>query len=260
MTLSLSYRRTGLLRCGGVDLRVPVCALLARVWALLEQRQGDGDSGQSTQFSVFARDILRISLSSHEESSIVATEILFSMILAEFHATGDFHAFEVIIVDHLDQTFIGRSKKELDRPYFIDRLRTLTTKNTAEDDTLQQNLLTFLDSLDDFVDLLIDLRNLPADDPQYSDDFTSYSLRLMNFLRLVKRDSTDYLRYLSQLVSRMGESTEGGIALSLQIDVYRWNNMVFLDAIPELGLPRQTEFARKERLSIEVEHFLCRLD
>lgn len=44
----------------------------------------------------------------------------------------------------------------------------------------------------------------------------------------------------------MGNETEAGLTLKLHADLHNWNISNFLDPIPDLDLPRQTEFARKE--------------
>jgi dedicator of cytokinesis protein 3 len=43
-----------------------------------------------------------------------------------------------------------------------------------------------------------------------------------------------------------GNETEAGLTLKLHADIYAWDLSTFVEAIPDLDLPRQTEFARKE--------------
>lgn len=44
----------------------------------------------------------------------------------------------------------------------------------------------------------------------------------------------------------LGNEIEAGLTLKLHADLHEWNLTTFVDAIPDLDLPRQTEFARKE--------------
>jgi dedicator of cytokinesis protein 3 len=44
----------------------------------------------------------------------------------------------------------------------------------------------------------------------------------------------------------LGNETEAGLTLKLHADLHEWDLNTFVEAIPDLDLPRQTEFARKE--------------
>lgn len=57
------------------------------------------------------------------------------------------------------------------------------------------------------------------------------------------------MRYVNRLVTyhvALGNETEAGLTLKLHADLHSWNLNAYLEPIPELDLPRQTEFARKE--------------
>lgn len=44
----------------------------------------------------------------------------------------------------------------------------------------------------------------------------------------------------------LGNETEAGLTLKLHADLHEWDLSKFVEASPDLDLPRQTEFARKE--------------
>lgn len=49
-----------------------------------------------------------------------------------------------------------------------------------------------------------------------------------------------------------GSETEAGLVLKLHADLHDWSLTTFVDAIPDLDLPYQTEFARKETLYMRI--------
>jgi hypothetical protein len=44
----------------------------------------------------------------------------------------------------------------------------------------------------------------------------------------------------------LGNETEAGLTLKLHADLHEWDLSKYVEAVPDLDLPRQTEFARKE--------------
>ena len=69
------------------------------------------------------------------------------------------------------------------RNYFVAALRVLFSPPTV-DAKLQKAVTTWLDSVDQFLGLLISLRDLPPGE-EYQDDRVVSTLRLLNFLRSV---------------------------------------------------------------------------
>lgn len=101
--------------------------------------------------------------------------------------------------------------------------------------------------------------------PQYQEDRIISTLKLMSFIRGIGRSeicespcfdlwrlwltALADVRYVNRLVSyhvALGSETEAGLTLKLHADLHDWNLTTFVDPIPDLNLPRQTEFARKE--------------
>ena len=49
---------------------------------------------------------------------------------------------------------------------------------------------------------------------------------------------------------------EAALTLKLHSDLYDWDLHSFLDAMPDLGLPRQSQFHRKETLCLLILDYL----
>ncbi len=49
---------------------------------------------------------------------------------------------------------------------------------------------------------------------------------------------------------------EAALTLKLHSDLYEWDLNSFLEPMPDLGLPRQSQFARKETLSLLILDYL----
>lgn len=80
----------------------------------------------------------------------------------------------------------------------------------------------------------------------------------MSFVRGVSA-SPLYIRYIERLREYQIASsnfTEAGLTLKLHADLYRWDTSSYLDALSEVDLPRQSEFARKEALYLQILELL----
>lgn len=49
---------------------------------------------------------------------------------------------------------------------------------------------------------------------------------------------------------------EAALTLKLHADLHEWNLMTFVDPLPDLDLPRQSSFVRKETLSLLILDYL----
>lgn len=88
------------------------------------------------------------------------------------------------IIDKLDFIFMtGGEGDDLARVYFVTSLRGMFDEPSI-DPRLRQAVDDFLDSVDRFLDLLLNLRDLPTGD-EYQDDRTVCTLRLLNFIRRI---------------------------------------------------------------------------
>jgi dedicator of cytokinesis protein 3 len=110
-----------------------------------------------------------------------------------------FNDIETELVNKLDSLFMSESKSDdISRAFFISQLRALFESSNV-DDQLRQRVSDFLDSVDLFLELLMNVRELPEGD-EFQDDRVIATLRLMNFIRRIGRDEI-YIKYVHQLVN-----------------------------------------------------------
>lgn len=113
--------------------------------------------------------VVNLCLSHHDQLRSNAVQILYSMIISDFHQSGHFDGIEHELVTKLDSLFMSDSKgDDISRVFFIGQLRHLfDTMNV--DERLRDRVSNFLDSVDLFLDLLLSVRALPEGE-EYADD------------------------------------------------------------------------------------------
>ncbi|KZO90762.1 hypothetical protein CALVIDRAFT_506467 [Calocera viscosa TUFC12733] len=257
-------KRRAVWRLAG-DLRVDGAAIIARLWEALGWPET-----VSTQSGVIGRyggyqvalaglvdHVLGLCLSHHDQLRTAAVEILYSMIVSAFRLEGHFNAIENELINTLDKLFMSDVKgDQIARDFFIGHLRSLFESSNVED-ALRERVADFLESVDLFLELLLNVRELPDGD-EYQDDRVIATLRLMNFIRRIGRDEI-YIKYVHQLVNMHLQSqnfVEAALTLKLHADLYDWDLSTIVDPMPELNLPRQSQFDRKETLSLLVLDYL----
>lgn len=205
--------------------------------------------------------------------------MLYSMIISDYHLSGDFARIETELINKLDELFMSETRADdISRAVFVGQLRSLF-ELSAVDDQLRVRVSEFLDSVDLFLELLLSVRELPDGD-EYQDDRVIATLRLMNFIRRIGRDEI-YIKYVHQLVNvrnfhissflttdvdvfgitfqmhiRSQNYVEAALTLKLHSDLYDWDLNALVDPMPELDLPRQSAFVRKETLCLLVLDYL----
>lgn len=138
-------------------------------------------------------------MSHHDQLRNNAVNILYSMIVSEYHLSEHFNDIETELVNKLDALFMSESKSDdISRAFFISQLRALFESSNV-DDQLRQRVSDFLDSVDLFLELLMNVRELPEGE-EFQDDRVIATLRLMNFIRRIGRDEI-YIKYVHQLVN-----------------------------------------------------------
>jgi dedicator of cytokinesis protein 3 len=143
-------------------------------------------------------------LSSHDQLRTNAVQILYSMIISEYHLSDNFDEIEYELVNKLDSLFMSdRNTDDITRAFFIGQLRILF-QNSNVDEELRKRVWAFLESVDLFLELLLNVRALPEGE-EFQDDRVIATLRLMNFIRRIGRDEI-YIKYVHQLVNVSGES------------------------------------------------------
>ncbi|GAA5945387.1 hypothetical protein JCM10213_005960, partial [Rhodosporidiobolus nylandii] len=254
-----SQKRRSVWRLAG-DVRGEGAKILAKTWTAIAAP----DERKPVKFGLYqvqfvpglVEDVLALCLSHHDELRRCAVQVLYSMIVSEYTLNKHFGLIEGEVIDKLDKLFGAQTKgDEISRAFFVAQLRQLFDEADL-DAQLGEQVDAFLAMINSFLDLLLAVRNLPEGE-EYQEDRIISTLKLMSFIRGIGR-SEIFVRYVQRLVSyhvALGNETEAGLTLKLHADLHEWSLTNFVDPLPDLDLPRQTEFARKETLYMRIlEH------
>jgi dedicator of cytokinesis protein 3 len=155
--------------------------------------------GYQVALNSLVGNVVNLCLSSHDQLRSNAVQILYSMIVSEYHLSDHFDEIENELVNKLDSLFMNDSQRnDITRAYFIEQLRVMFEHSNV-DEELRQHVRTFLESVGQFLQLLLNVRALP-DGEEYQDDRVIATLRLMNYIRRIGRDEI-YIKYVHQLVN-----------------------------------------------------------
>ncbi|EPQ25943.1 uncharacterized protein PFL1_06398 [Pseudozyma flocculosa PF-1] len=227
-------------------------------------RNGGDDQMNTGGFQVqfvpsLVEPVLELCLSHHDELRTCAVRVLATMITSEWHLNGDFTVIEAEIIDKLDILFMTDTKgDEISRAFFIGQLRSLFDSPHV-DERLREQVHACLVSVNRFLDLLLSVRSLPLEEG-YEDDRIAGTLKLLGFLRQANRVaafSTHVLR-LANLHLENLNYVEAALTLKLHADLHTWDMDSFVEPIPELDLPKQSHFARKETLYMLILEYLAK--
>lgn len=203
--------------------------------------------------------VLELCLSHHDELRTCAVRVLATMITSEWHLNGNFSVIEAEIIDKLDVLFIADTQgDEISRAFFIGQLRSLF-ESPQVDAKLQQQVHGCLLSVNRFLDLLLSVRSLPLEEG-FEDDRVSGTLKLLGFLRQANR-VTAFSTHVLRLVNLHLENhnyVEAALTLKLHADLHTWEQDSFVEPIPDLDLPRQSHFARKETIYMLILDYLSK--
>ncbi|KAG7090843.1 hypothetical protein E1B28_009925 [Marasmius oreades] len=258
-------KRRAVWRLAG-DIRGEGAAIMFNLWQALgwaEHTVIEGEpplryGGYQVYLSSLAGHVVNLCLSHHEQLRNNAVQMLFSMILSEYHQSGHFDEIENELVTRLDHLFMSDSKGDDISGTFITQLRHLFAHSDV-DEQLRKRISEFLDSVDLFLELLLSVRALPGGE-EFADERVIATLRLMNFIRRIGRDGI-YIKYVHQLVNMHLQSqnyVEAALTLKLHSDLYKWDLNNFVGPMDDLGLPQQSQFHRKETLCLLVLDYLGR--
>ncbi|EJD03246.1 cytoplasmic protein [Fomitiporia mediterranea MF3/22] len=257
-------KRRAVWRLAG-DIRGEGATILLRLWeALGWPEQVSAEAGAVTRYggyqvamNTLVGHVVNLCLSHHDRLRNNAVQILYSMIVSEYHISQNFDDIENELVNKLDTLFMSDSKADdISRTFFIGQLRHLF-ESSFVDEQLRQRVSNFLDSVDLFLELLLNVRALPEGE-EFADDRVIATLRLMNFIRRIGRDEI-YIKYVHQLVNMHLQSqnyVEAALTLKLHSDLHEWDLNSFVEPMEDLGLPRQSQFHRKETLCLLILDYL----
>ncbi|KAG1904321.1 uncharacterized protein F5891DRAFT_1126689 [Suillus fuscotomentosus] len=254
-------KRRAVWRLGG-DIRGEGADILLRLWEALAwpeptESSSVSQGGYQAVLSSLIGYIVNLCLSHHDQLRNNAVGILFGMIISEYHQYGHFDQIETELVRKLDSLFMSQSKgDDISRVFFIAQLRHLF-ESSEVDDQLRERVSAFLDSVDAFLKLLLNVRRLPEGE-EFADDRVIATLRLMNFIRDIGREEM-YIKYVHQLVNAHLQSqnyVEAALTLKLHSDLHNWDLYSFVGPMEDLGLPQQSHFHRKETLCLLILDYL----
>lgn len=269
------------------DLRSQGGALLFRLWnalaaspttptstprdsAHMPRAQDDAlaTGGFQVQFiPSLVEPVVGLCLSAHDALRTCAVRILATMITSQWHFEGSFDVITAEMIDKLDAVFLasstvpvgfGAGEESADSILFLTELRSLFDGGEV-DPALRQTVHEALTSVGDFVALMVSVRALPPE-PEFEDDHISGILKLLGFLRKFGRHSafSTHVLHLVNLHLSRESWAEAALTLKLYADQLEWSITDQAPAAPELGLPTQTCFARKETLYLLMLDYLNR--
>ncbi|KXN90212.1 Dedicator of cytokinesis protein 3 [Leucoagaricus sp. SymC.cos] len=252
-------KRRAVWRLAG-DIRGDGAAILLNLWqALGTSVLGGGTElpirygGYQVYLHSLVGHVVNLCLSHHDQLRNNAVQMLFSMIVTEYHQSEHFDGIENELVTRLDSLFMSDSKgDDISRAFFISQLRLLFTTSDV-DEQLRERVSNFLDSVDLFLELLLSVRDLPEGE-EFQDDRVMATVRLA----LVKQDEI-YIKYVHQLVNMHLQSqnyVEAALTLKLHSDLHEWDLNSFIGPMEDLGLPQQSHFHRKETLCLLILNYL----
>ncbi|KAJ3793565.1 hypothetical protein GGU11DRAFT_850156, partial [Lentinula aff. detonsa] len=257
-------KRRAVWRLAG-DIRGEGAGIMLTLWQALGWGEHSSTAGEPTMrfggyqiyLSTLVGSVVSLCLSHHEQLRNNAVQMLYSMIVSEYHTSGHFEDIENELVTRLDFLFMSESSKDdISGAFFIGQLRHLF-ESTEGDEQLQERVSNFLYSVNSFLELLLSVRALPEGD-EFADERVIATLRLMNFIRRIGRNEI-YIKYVHQLVNMHLQSqnyVEAALTLKLHSDLYPWDLNSFVPPMEELGLPQQSKFHRKETLCLLILDYL----
>lgn len=127
--------------------------------------------------------IVNLCLSHHDQLRENAVQILYCMIISEYHTSQTFEHIENELVSKLDVLFMSDSKgDDISRTFFISHLRHLFDSSDV-DEELRNRVTSFLESVNVFLQLLLSVRALPEGE-EFADDRVMATVRLLRFFHI----------------------------------------------------------------------------
>ncbi|KAI8822639.1 uncharacterized protein EV422DRAFT_524834 [Fimicolochytrium jonesii] len=249
----------------GADVRGEGGEMLRTMWEHLGST-ARGKALQAGFIPSLVGPFLHLTASPHPVLRSAAVELLFNTIEPEFEQVGHFGRVELECIERLHM-MVTQDKLGDDayRSFIIDALerRFETRSMLTEGDGMHDRELTdqgrsFLRCLDKFLELSLQIRDLPAGE-QHDDERAEALLNILRFLRSTGRTGT-YVEYVQKLVDMQLENNnpvEAALALKLHGDLFEWRSEATLEPEPAYGFPEwQTEFERKEAIYLRCMELL----
>ena len=250
------------------DVREQGADLLKRSWEAIgwetdeESRNLHGFErmgGYQVQFVPdLVAPVVALCLSKHANLRAVATEVLRSMIISAWELDEDLSIIQTAMIDCLDKLCRKKSVSEatLQTTFISEMISQFSPLKHSTEESLYQAVVVMFSKIEELLGMLDNVHSaeIISNEPAQIVN----TLRLMEFLRNVQSEDA-YIRYVHQLAnmqSNAGNHTEAGLALQLHADRYKWDTSAQVNELPELKMPSQKAFDRKEALYFQMaQHF-----
>ncbi|KAG0179041.1 hypothetical protein DFQ29_002688 [Apophysomyces sp. BC1021] len=202
---------------------------------------------------IILQPLCAVALTLHDKARSAALSVIADVIAVELHTFGELTRVQHLLIATLDRLVMSENKgnEAIRCKMIVELARTLEKKLRTHNATnLIEPGMRAVDSLGQFMELLLQIRSLPLDSDEFMDERINATLKLMKFIQLIEREEI-YIKYVHQLVQLHVEShnhVEAALTLRFHADLLRWDPYEKLDAIVELDIPAESSFARKEKL------------
>lgn len=241
------------------DIRDIASEMLLKMWKYLNIK---GENNYQIIFNPnLVGPLFELSMSPNNSVRAASIEMLFNMIENEYNMHHHFNSIQLECIDKMDRLVMGEGKgDESYRRFFIDALDAkLSSSHTPVE--LRDSGLQFLSSMDEFLRLMLCVRDLTELGEESSNTNLWEAERMQGTLKLMKWmkviDSKNiYLKHVYNLYEMHKNNQnfiEAGFTLKLHADLLEWNTAKKLSPMPEYGFDsEETSFERKEKLYLKI--------
>ncbi|ORX57813.1 hypothetical protein BCR36DRAFT_409280 [Piromyces finnis] len=241
------------------DIRETASEMLLKMWKYLNIN--NEENYQNIFIPNMVGPMFELSMSPNNSVRAASIEILYNMIENEYNMHHHFNSIQVECIDKMDRLVMGEGKgDESYRRFFIDALDAkLSSSNTPIE--LRDSGLQFLSSMDEFLRLMLCVRDLTelgkdsSNNSLWETERMQGTLKLMKWMKVIDSKNI-YLKHVYNLYEMHKNNQnfiEAGYALKLHADLLEWNSAKKLEPMPEYGFDtEESSFERKEKLYYKI--------
>ncbi|KAI8092901.1 uncharacterized protein BX664DRAFT_364690 [Halteromyces radiatus] len=199
---------------------------------------------------VLLRPLCSASLTLHDKLRSTTVGMIADLIAIHMPKSYDPTEGRNLLIGTIDKLVMTYEKgsDEIRVKWVMELNQALQARLTTEKE--QEWGRSVVNSLDNLMELLLQIRSLPMDSAEFMDERINATLKLMKFIQVCERQEI-YIKYVHQLVDLHLNShnyVEAALTLRFHADLMPWDPYGEVEAIPELGFDAQSPFARKRRL------------
>ncbi|KAG4088185.1 hypothetical protein H8356DRAFT_1281091 [Neocallimastix lanati (nom. inval.)] len=240
------------------DIRDVASEMLLKMWKYLNIK--DEENYQNIFNPNLLGPLFELSMSPNNSVRAASIEMIFNMIENEYKINHHFNYIQLECIDKMDRLVMGEGKgDESYRRFFIDALDAkLSSSHTPVE--LRDSGLQFLSSMDEFLRLMLNVRDLTELGKESSSNLWETermqgTLKLMKWMKVIDSKNI-YLKYVYSLYEMHKNNQnfiEAGYTLKLHADLLEWNTEKKLSPMPEYGFDsEESSFERKEKLYLKI--------